>query len=282
MREDKFKILNFIKLRGPLLPIQVSKEINVNTIFAGALLSELVRDKKVRITSLKCGGSPFYYVDGQELRLQQLMHYLPKKEQEMVEILRDRKVVREKDLKPWQRVALREIKDFSFPLDVKIDSGIERFWKWYLLSDEEAKVLIENMLDVRKETKSSRLVEVETQDKLKINGKERVKSGEVSDFYNMFKSYFSRNRIIIEKENIVRKNREFNFVIVVPSNIGDLKYYVKAKNKKVINDADLSLAYSEGQDFKLPVMFLTNGKLTKKAKDYAEKKLKGRLIFKHV
>ena len=104
----------------------------------------------------------------------------------------------------------------------------------------------------------------------------------VSSFLETLGNYFSEHQIGVEQEEIVRKSREFNFVIVVSSQLGNLKYFVKAKNKKSVSDSDLSLAYTEGQNKKLPVLFLTSGKLTKKAKLYLENDLKGQMIVKQI
>ena len=86
----------------------------------------------------------------------------------------------------------------------------------------------------------------------------------------------------IYEEKIVKKNKEMNFVAEVPSQIGLLKYFVKCKDKKNISDADLSLAFGEGQQKKLPVLFLTGGKLSKKAEKYIEDNLKGQITFKKI
>ena len=59
-------ILEIISRKGPVIPVQVSKEINDNVLMASARLSELLSSKKVKISSLKVGGSPLYYLPGQE------------------------------------------------------------------------------------------------------------------------------------------------------------------------------------------------------------------------
>ena len=75
--EIRDKILVLVKQKGPLLPVQLVKEIpGLNTIFAGAILSELYASKKVFISHIKVGGSPLYYVQGQEEKLQNYTQYL--------------------------------------------------------------------------------------------------------------------------------------------------------------------------------------------------------------
>ncbi len=284
MRENKSKILEYIRLNSPVLPVQVSKYIGTNIIMAGALLSELVRDKQVRITKVKSGGSPFYYIPGQESRLQKLVSFLPQKEKEICEILRNKKVIRDKTSEPWQRVALRSVTDFAIPLQVTSDHGEEIFWKWYLVDNSDIKDIVDDIIGNRKEIKEEKKdvkKESEIQKPLVKEEKKKVEyAGD--DFFDLLKNYFSNSKIYVEREEIIRKNREFSFVVKIPSKIGLLKYFVKARNKKSISDADLSLAYSEGQQVKLPVLFLTNGKLTKKAEKYLEDRLKGQLVFKQI
>ena len=83
MEDIRTKALSCVERFGPLLPIQISKELNTNLIFAGAILSELVSRKSLVITHVKKGGSPFYYCKGQEEKLQNLSNNLGSKEKEI-------------------------------------------------------------------------------------------------------------------------------------------------------------------------------------------------------
>jgi hypothetical protein len=74
---------------------------------------------------------------------------------------------------------------------------------------------------------------------------------------------------------VIRKSSEADYVIKVPSSVGALTYYCKAKSKKKITEGDLSSAFIHGQTRKLPTLFLTNGELTKKARDMLEKEFRG-------
>ncbi len=146
MKELRHQILDYVKSNGPVLPVQISKGLNGSIIFAGAFLSELVASKLVKYTSAKVGGSPLYYVDGQEDKLQSLRDHLSERPGKAFDLLKDRQVLRDKVCEPWERVALREIKDFAFPLNVTIKDNTELFWKWYLLSDVKATELIHSMV----------------------------------------------------------------------------------------------------------------------------------------
>ena len=96
-----------------------------------------------------------------------------------------------------------------------------------------------------------------------------------SPFINELEKYFSKNSIEIIEKTVIRKASEMEYVIKVPSNVGSLVYFCKAKAKKKVNDGDLSSAFIQGQTKKLPVLFLTKGELTKKAKEMLDNEFRG-------
>jgi hypothetical protein len=93
-------------------------------------------------------------------------------------------------------------------------------------------------------------------------------------FFDRVKGFFDQSGIEIRDFSVVAKGRDFDIEVVLPSNIGPLKYYCKAKDKKKISEFDLHSAFVEGHVRKLPVVFLTGGELTAKAKDVLNKELK--------
>ena len=93
-------------------------------------------------------------------------------------------------------------------------------------------------------------------------------------FLKRVRFFFERNKIVIRELTTVKKKIEFDFVIEVPSPLGNLIYFCKAKNNKRISNSDLSNAYVQGQLNKLPVVFLSPGELAKPAKIFM-KDLKG-------
>jgi len=65
------------------------------------------------------------------------------------------------------------------------------------------------------------------------------------------------------------------------SSVGYLRYYCKAKAKKRVNDGDLSSAYVQGHLRKLPVLFLSYGEPTKRAKEMLGKEFRN-ILFKKI
>lgn len=143
---DKEKILQIVRIKGPVLPIALTAELKSNTLLASAVLSELVHEKKLLFSHTKIGGSPVYYLPEQRQHLQNLYKYLNEKDKVTFDLLKEKMVLRHNDLEPLLRVSLSNIKDFAVPLEVLYNNQKELFWKWYLTSDEEVREKIGTVL----------------------------------------------------------------------------------------------------------------------------------------
>jgi hypothetical protein len=97
-----------------------------------------------------------------------------------------------------------------------------------------------------------------------------------SPFLNKLTKYFEKNNIkIIEQEITNRTKTEVDFILEIPSPVGNLQYYCKAKNKKKINDSDIASAYVQGQQKKLPILVVITGDMTKKSKEMLNNEFRG-------
>ncbi|MBW3017687.1 hypothetical protein KY325_00845 [Candidatus Woesearchaeota archaeon] len=330
MRE---KILSLVKLKGPVLPREISKDLGLDSLFAAAHLSELVDQKKMRLSNAKIGGSPIYYLEGQEAKLIRLVEYLNEKDRRAHDLLQEKKIVEDKELNPLFQVAMRNIKDFAVPLRV---NKTELFWKYFLVPDQEAIGLIKEVLMARQqkqspaqpvqvpETKPVAVAEpVAEKQKIEIakpvvqekiekpvikikEEKEKPKpkkariekkktepvlekqkemgdfepgknkDGAVDsakgkeksiddEFYNQIEDFCDKKNIKILSAEIIRKGKEIELKLLVPSVIGNVEYFAKAKNKKKSNDGDLSTTYIKAQSKNMPALYLTPGDVSKKA-----------------
>lgn len=333
---DQEKILYFLKVVGPTIPVKVAKNINTEILLASAHLSDLAAQGKIKISSLKIGGTPLYYLPGQE---EQLYHFaagnLNPKDYQVLEALKQQKIMRENSLDLLSRVALRSLKDFAIPLHVTVGGNKELFWKWHLLSDEEASASIKQMLFVREQTapfqtpkdireeqqllsptlseqpleqqpelentsepQSVPTLSLEQEEPLQKSAPEGAeeelpekiekvlqsksktsrarrssKKSKVEDridkdsFLPVIEWFMANKEIIIQEKEITRKNAELNLVIKVPSAVGTVTYFCKAKKKAKCDEGDVSAAYMEAQIKKLPLLFLYTHELTKKAQE---------------
>ena len=313
------KIIGFVKMKGPVLPVQISKLIGMDIVMASAHLAELTATKKMKISTIKVGGSPLYYLAGQEEMLLKFISNMNEKELKALELLRENKILRDSEQAPVIRVALREIKDFAMPLNVKYNDASEVFWKWYLASSEEAEKIIKGKLHIiekeispkageedakiqqaklgilQKESQAEKKTEEKPVEKFqqqlretlqkpvqqKTKARKIKETAKEDEFMKDVMKFFEKNKITIINSEIIRKNSEMDFVIEIPSVMGNLQYYCKAKNKERVSDSDLSNAYVKGQFKKLPVIVLASGELSAKAAEMMKKELNN-LTFKKI
>lgn len=368
--EKNEQIMELLKARGPILPVEAAKRVDSDIIIASAYLATMVSREEVKMSHLRVGGSPLYYLPGQESMLQNFADRLNPPEKRAYNLIKERKILRDNELEPVQRVSLRAIKDFALPLNVKHENNIEIFWKWYLLSDAEAEPLIKKQLqpeaeepaaekitqaapekaaeqrpaprpeplkplkkEAAEETKEIReakaardqreaLADAEaeipkpcpvpilkkSEDKPARKRPAKLKQEvltsesparptqettaapqpmpeqgfsepETKDkFFEEVKGYFSANNIMILESAIVKKNSELDLVVSLPSAVGRLTYYCKAKNKKKSNEGDLASAYVQGQSRKLPTLYLSRGDLMKKASEMLSREFRGIVV----
>jgi hypothetical protein len=272
--------LKLIREKGPIIPSQLYQEIHTDILMASALLSELTSEGKVFVSNIKFGGSPFYYMKGQEAGLERYIERLHEKEKKALMLLKQKKVLLDGKLDPVVRIALRNTKDFAKPFEAKIGERKELFWRWFLLPSEEVKelvvLLLKDKLSVKKYPDSVKQ-RTPAQVKRQIMPPKIKKDA----FLQSIRGLFERERITYSNEKILRSNKEAEFVVKIPSALGGLSYYCKAVNKKKCSDKDLSSAFVQGQMKKLPVLFLTTGDLTNKAREMMKKEFTG-MVFKQI
>ncbi|MFH1500490.1 MAG: hypothetical protein ABIE22_00925 [archaeon] len=268
--EIKNQIKSIIRLRGPSLPVHISREVGVSMLFSGAFLSELLSEKALKISCMRVGGSPLYFQPGQEPMLEGFHTYLPKKEKEAFLLLKEKSILKDTKLEPAIRVALRSIKDFAVP--TKKDNEI--FWRYFLLSENEAREKIISTFQ-KKQLEIVPKQEIEEVKPLKIQdaGKElnifdkpkkktrRKKQVQKQDnkFFDKVKSHLAKNSIqMIDLEDFSN-----NKIILRVSNKGKEELLI-AYNKKRINDFDLINAHKKAKNLHLPYSVVSLGEPLKK------------------
>ena len=301
---NKSNVLEIIRKKGPVIPRDIMRELGGDTFLIGAVLSQLKSSNKIRVSNTKIGGSPVYYLPEQKDKLKELYKHLKNKEKEAYDLLKEKGILQDSKLEPAIRVALRNIKDFAKPVEVKIKGEKILFWKWFMLSNKEAEQKIREIFSKNKpktnqpqerETKKEEQKTLEEkendQDENEKESKEKEKRQETTkksseevdeddEFYNQVKNFFDKNDVEITNQNIVRKNREIKMEIKIPSAVGKIKFYCKARNIKTIRHGELSTAYVEGQNKKLPILYITTGDLTNRAEELVETEFKNITVKK--
>jgi hypothetical protein len=298
----KEEVFQFLSRAGPSFPAKISQGVGRESYFIGAVLSELIQSKRIKLSYAKIGGSKLYYLPGQEEKLSILYDHLPNAEKNAYDLLKEKKFLKSFEVDPVGRVALANLQDFSIP----VNQEGEQAWRWYLEPAithvqeqpkiqepqrtiqteikpkiEEIKPIIEEIKPKIEEIKP-KIEEIKpiVEEIKPIVEEIKPKQSKEDEFSKKVEEFFLEKQIQVLEKEVIRKNSESNFIIKISSQLGPIELFVCAKNKKKINDQDLMIAHQKGQNQKKQTLFLTTGDSTKKAKEYLEKNLKGQMIFK--
>lgn len=284
----KERILQVLRMRGPNFPSPIASEIQTSILFTSAFLSELLADKKIKITNMKVGSSPIYYIPGQENQLENFAtKYLKSKEKDAFIILNEKRFLKDKEQDPAIRVALRQIKDFAFP----IEKDSELYWRYFLTPEEEINNSEnkKNSKEIKEEKpreifdKETEKIETEKTKELSSIVKKKPKKKSVvkkspakkqdDKFFNIVKEYLSKNNI--EISDIIGFNKTDLFLKVKnPEN--QKEYLLVAYNKKRIAEKEFIDAYKKASELNLDYTILSPGEPTKKLAGFIDaiKKIK--------
>jgi len=268
----KDKIIMFLKINGPSLPVHLSGEIKSTILFTSAFLSELVSEKKVKMSSMRVGSSPVYFLPGQESRLERFSEHLKSKEKEAFALLKEKNFLIDSAQQPAIRVALRGIRDFALPFKIQ-DSII---WRYFLVPETEYKAkavevkeekplirLKEKPLqpEVKKEVMEEKSTEVREKPKREKRKtiRKAAKSQQKEKFLENIKSFISEKAFELKSMEGITKNE----IILRVSDNGEEKILV-AYNKRKISDGDILKAHKKISKFGLPYLILGLGEPSKK------------------
>ena len=191
----------------------------------------------------------------------------------------------EKKLKEKEHLFKQEVQDRLDVIKKKYEEEITKLKHEQSLAAEEIKEEKKQIEEEKKQLQKDRLSEKKTlQEKIITPApRQEPESQQVlapDSYLESLRPFFQQKKIEVLKSEIIKKKSELNLIIKVPSEVGIIEYFAKAKNKKKINEADLSMAFLEGREKNLPIIFISQGEMTKKAKLLLETKLKGMAFVK--
>ncbi len=287
----KERIIAIISEKGPSLPVQIARMINVAPMFSSVFLSELYEDSKLRMSHLKVGSSSLFFIPGQEPQLENFTEYLNQREKEAFFLLKKNSVLDDELQTPVTRVALRAIKDFALPFKIVVDNKEKIFWKFFTLPEEELRIKMNHIINPllplpKTEPKeivsksqadapvptapASTLQEASEDNSIaKEKSKPKQKKPSPSEFSENLKEYLAAKDVEII-ESILEKKKEFTAKVRIDTLFGKQEYYLIAKDKKKITETDLTLALQKAQSEKMPALILSPGEIDKKAQNYAK------------
>ncbi len=312
------KIIGLLEEKGPSLPIQVAKELDMSSLFVSAFLSELADSKRVKITNLKVGGSPLYFLDGQEEKLEDYYKFMHPREAEVFLLLKERKVLKDDEQEPAARVALRSLRDFA--VGFKINDDI--YWRYMLIPEIEVKELLDGTKEkvVKKKTEkissspqessildgsqnSKRILKSkddeenserdknseskfeEKKEVISITKEDKIKTGfknpvviskkigrkkPKSEFVLKVINFLRENGLQVVEEKDY-KMKEYNCVVRIKSELGQIDFLTQAKDKKTVSESDLKKLLSNAQSIPIPALMVYTGEISKKAKEFFDR-----------
>lgn len=257
--EIKEKIIVILRKNGPSLPVHIAREIESSILFTSAFLSELASEKRIKISHMKVGNSPLYYLSGQEQLLEKSSHYLKSKEKEAFTLLKEKKFIKDSGQDPAIRVALREIKDFAIPF--KKDEEI--FWRYFTIPITGFKIAEKpRKIEEKKTEKTLDIFDASgKKERTKRTRKKKISktSQKERNFFNKTKEFLAEKSI--ELIDIISFSKD-EIVLRVKDTGGEK--IVVAYNKKRISDSDIIKASEKSDGFNLPYMVLSLGRPLKK------------------
>lgn len=298
--EIKEKIISFLERRGPSLPVHIAKETGLSILFASAFLSEILSEKRIKMSYMRVGSSPLYFLPGQETFLENFSHALKKKEKEAFVMLKEQRFLKDTEVEPAIRVALREIRDFAVPF--QNEEGI--FWRYYKIPEaefyetkkqEETKKIEKQQEKVYtqeistdsqvnnekvheiEETEEEQEIQEDKEEKIKITPR-RV---EVEDIFD--KSQKKSVKKIDKKKTAIKKEKKTDKKSVAKSNtnkfFNKVKTYLSEKGIEILDieeasNIEIVLKVKENQKEYLIVAYskkkITEQEITKAYKKSAE------------
>jgi len=275
----KERIIFLVEQKGPTLPVEIAKELNLSILFASVFLSELLSEKKLKISYLRVGNSPVYFISGQEIKLENFSEHLNSKEKEAFLLLKENKFLEDSKQEPAIRVALRSIKDFAFPFE---NNGTF-FWRYLNIPESEfpQKIVEEKIVeeidsneDEKLETsvileQSGELEESENLEDKKISVKKSVKKRKLQKqddkFFNQVKNFLTEKSIeILSIEGASQKD------LMLRIKQDNEEKLVVAYNKKRIGEIEIIKANKKAVELDLKYFVLSLGELPKKLQNLIE------------
>jgi len=279
IQQKKNKIISFIETNGPSLPVRIAKAIEMDPVFAAAILSELLGTKQIKMSHMKIGASSLYLLQGQEQKLEEQTENLKSIEKEAYLKLRERKVLKDENEEPAIRVALRNIKDFAIPL--KLQEKI--VWRYAFAPDEDIEEILtpktEKSKPQEKKTPSipmgapsDEIENIFTPQKNKdtLNNFEKfIREEPKPEFLNEIKKFLERENIKFLEE-IQSEKKEVVAKVSIDSKLGDINFLLVAKNKRTISKGEITAAIQRAIYNKMPCLLIIRKEPSKNIKKLIE------------
>jgi hypothetical protein len=278
--EKKEKILEFLKTSGPSIPVRIAKTIEMDPIFASAILSELLNSRKIVLSHMRIGSTPLYLLPGEEEKLEEHVENLKPLEREAYLALKESVTLSDIDQPPAFRVALRNLKDFSRPFNY----NDKMMWKYAFSSDEAVENSLKGGLaksepQEEKGLEKEELLEKNSENVTKKIPAERIASKKKEDIFEKAREspeFFVEVKGFLNKrglefiEEIQSDKKEIVGLVKMKTPLGDLQLLLIAKNKKTTSKDEIKSAIQRSIHSKMPCLFLLKKEPTRSIMAFLE------------
>ena len=262
--EIKSKMISVFKEKGPCIPVHIAKETGLSILFTSAFLSELLAEKKIKMSNMRVGSSPIYFIPEQEPMLENFSNFLKSKEKEAFILLKEKKFLKDSEQEPAIRVALRALKDFAIPFR----KNEEIYWRYFTIPENELKITQKPKESVKLKLNEEKPEEVLKKVKVKRISKKPSKtknSKQNEKFLEKTKDFLMKSSIEINGIESIGKNE----LVLKIKEKGEEKLLF-AYNKKRVTEKEIIKAGKKASEENLRYSIFFLGKLTKKISDFVE------------
>jgi hypothetical protein len=306
----KERILELIKQIGPMLPVEISSKIGVDSFMAKAFLMELVEEGKISQSKEKLAESPMYYLPGQERQVVMKMENIKQQHSKTARTYAPTSVSEDPEVQAKREAFARRLAEIEAAEQKRKSMPAPQPRPLTKIAPSKSTDLrgqenLNNSLDPKNAKRSFGHTEPSSARNPRPVYKPQQlpppkstpipksvftsppQPASMPDFKSEPDPEYKpeAERTFIDKamdwlkmegyeivEEINAKKTEMELLVKVYTDFGKVNFYMKIKQKKTITEADLMAVYAGAMEQKCPAVLLTNGKLSKSAEVFLEEK----------
>lgn len=144
----KNMILTYLQQHGPSLPVEVSSDMEEDSLIVSAMLSELAHQKLLIHSRMRIGSVSLYALPSQADALRERLRreFMQEPAHGAIARLEREHLIMEDEARGPERKSFDTAPDFAEPLRIRVEGREVLCWAWHGLTDEEVRTLVERKL----------------------------------------------------------------------------------------------------------------------------------------
>lgn len=133
-------LIFFLQSNGPSTLMEIASNFKVQSYFAGAIISEGIRSKKIFTTNKTMGSSSIHYLESQKEQIFDIIiDKINEKDRINILLLKEKKILFRDEISEFQDFSLTQIKDLAKYIEIPINGQNVKIWYYYTLNENELK-----------------------------------------------------------------------------------------------------------------------------------------------